>query len=112
VADRPGEGQPGKTSSCGEAQGEGERQNTDGNSDSEQLTELMTPLATLCDVSVPAINQHLKRIFSDNELEEDAVVKPYLITATDGKSYPPDLQEVAVKTVLAQAELLCAEWVN
>ena len=25
--------------------------------------------------------------------------------------YPPDLQEAAVKTVLAQAELLCAEWV-
>jgi type I restriction enzyme R subunit len=25
--------------------------------------------------------------------------------------YPPDLQEDAVKTVLAQAELLCAGWV-
>jgi type I restriction enzyme R subunit len=25
--------------------------------------------------------------------------------------YPPDLQEQAVQTVLAQAELLCAEWV-
>jgi predicted phage tail protein len=25
--------------------------------------------------------------------------------------YPPDLQEEAVKTVLMQAELLCAEWV-
>jgi hypothetical protein len=25
--------------------------------------------------------------------------------------YPPDLQEDAVKTVPAQAELLCAEWV-
>ena len=25
--------------------------------------------------------------------------------------YPPDLQEEAVKTVLAQAELLCDEWV-
>ena len=24
--------------------------------------------------------------------------------------YPPDLQEEAVKTVLAQAELLCADW--
>jgi type I restriction enzyme R subunit len=24
--------------------------------------------------------------------------------------YPPDLQEQAVQTVLAQAELLCAEW--
>jgi type I restriction enzyme R subunit len=25
--------------------------------------------------------------------------------------YPPDLQEEAVRRVLAQAELLCAEWV-
>jgi type I restriction enzyme R subunit len=24
--------------------------------------------------------------------------------------YPPDLQEEAVKTVLMQAELLCADW--
>jgi type I restriction enzyme R subunit len=24
--------------------------------------------------------------------------------------YPPDLQEAAVKTVLLQAELLCADW--
>jgi type I restriction enzyme R subunit len=26
--------------------------------------------------------------------------------------YPPDLQEEAVKTVLMQAELLCAEWMD
>jgi hypothetical protein len=32
-------------------------------------------MATLYDVSVPAINQHLKRIFSDSELEESSVVK-------------------------------------
>jgi len=49
------------------------------------LTQKM--MAALYDVSVSAINQHLKRIFSDNELEESSVVKPYLITAADGKSY-------------------------
>ena len=49
------------------------------------LTQKM--MATLYDVSVPAINQHLKRIFSDNELEEDSVIKQYLITARDGKNY-------------------------
>jgi hypothetical protein len=38
-------------------------------------------------VSVPAINQHLKRIFADNELEEASVVKQYLTTAVDGKNY-------------------------
>jgi len=49
------------------------------------LTQKM--MATLYDVSVPAINQHLKRIFADNELEEEAVIKQYLTTAADGKSY-------------------------
>lgn len=49
------------------------------------LTQKM--MATLYDVSVPAINQHLKRIFADNELEEAAVIKHYLTTATDGKNY-------------------------
>lgn len=49
------------------------------------LTQKM--MATLYDVSVSAINQHLKRIFADNELEEDSVIKQYLITASDGKNY-------------------------
>lgn len=49
------------------------------------LTQKM--MAELYDVSIPAINQHLKRIFSDNELEEAAVIKHYLITAADSKSY-------------------------
>ncbi len=49
------------------------------------LTQKM--MAALYDVSVPAVNQHLKRIFSDNELEESSVVKQYLTTAADGKGY-------------------------
>lgn len=49
------------------------------------LTQKM--MASLYDVSVSAINQHLKRIFSDNELDESSVIKKYLITASDGKSY-------------------------
>ncbi len=49
------------------------------------LTQKM--MATLYDVSVSAINQHLKRIFADRELEEAAVIKQYLTTAADGKSY-------------------------
>ena len=49
------------------------------------LTQKM--MATLYDVSVAAINQHLKKIFEDGELQEEAVIKKYLITATDGKKY-------------------------
>lgn len=44
-------------------------------------------MAALYDVSVSAINQHLKKIFDDNELDENSVIKKYLITANDGKSY-------------------------
>jgi len=46
------------------------------------LTQKM--MATLYDVSVSAINQHLKRIFSDNELTREATVKHYLIVQTEG----------------------------
>ena len=49
------------------------------------LTQKM--MATLYGVSVSAINQHLKTIFADSELEPQAVIKKYLITAADGKRY-------------------------
>ena len=44
-------------------------------------------MAVLYDVSVSAINQHIKKIFEDDELSEDSVIKKYLITASDGKKY-------------------------
>lgn len=47
------------------------------------LTQKM--MAELYDVSIPAINQHLKTIFDDNELKKDSVIKDYLMTANDGK---------------------------
>jgi len=46
------------------------------------LTQKM--MATLYDVSVPAISQHLKRIFTDRELEPGATLKKYLIVQTEG----------------------------
>lgn len=49
------------------------------------LTQKM--MAELYDVSVSAINQHIKKIFDDGELEPNSVIKKYLITATDGKQY-------------------------
>lgn len=49
------------------------------------LTQKM--MAELFDVSVSAINQHLKTIFEDGELEKNAVVKRCLITTSNGKRY-------------------------
>lgn len=44
-------------------------------------------MSELYGVSVPAVNQHLKSIFSSGELDESSVVKNFLITASDGKQY-------------------------
>ena len=44
-------------------------------------------MAALYDVTVSAINQHLKTIFEDGELNLEAVIKKFLITAQDGKNY-------------------------
>ena len=49
------------------------------------LTQKM--MATLYDVDVRTINYHVKKIFSDSELQEDSVIRKFRITATDGKSY-------------------------
>lgn len=49
------------------------------------LTQKM--MAELYGISVSAVNQHLKTIFSDGELQENSVIKNYLITANDGKAY-------------------------
>jgi len=46
------------------------------------LTQKM--LATLYDVSVAAVNQHIKRIYEDDELNPDATIKKYLIVQTEG----------------------------
>lgn len=49
------------------------------------LTQKM--MATLYDVSVPTVNEHIKHIFADSELQEDSVIRKFRITAADGKSY-------------------------
>lgn len=48
------------------------------------LTQKM--MAQLYNVSIPAINQHIKKLAEDGEID-DSVVKHYLITAVDGKDY-------------------------
>ena len=38
----------------------------------------------LYDVNVGTINEHLKRIYSDSELEEDATIRNFRIVQTEG----------------------------
>lgn len=49
------------------------------------LTQKM--MGTLYNVETHTVNYHLKKIFSDNELEESSVILNFRITANDGKSY-------------------------
>jgi hypothetical protein len=44
-------------------------------------------MATLYDVDVRTINYHLKKVFSDSELQENSVIRNFRITAADGKNY-------------------------
>ncbi len=49
------------------------------------LTQKM--MSVLYDVEIPTINYHIKKIFKDNELRQESVIRKFLITAEDGKSY-------------------------
>ncbi|MDR2689133.1 MAG: virulence RhuM family protein [Azoarcus sp.] len=61
------------------------------------LTQKM--MATLYDVDVRTINYHLKKVFSDSELQEDSVIRNFRITATDGKTY--DTQHYSLAAIIA-----------
>ena len=44
-------------------------------------------MGTLYNVETHTVNYHLKRIFTDSELDENSVVRNFRITAQDGKNY-------------------------
>ena len=68
-------------------------QNSDGSSaidvrlDQETAWLTQAQLAALFTVKVPAINKHLKNIFSSGELVDESVISILETTAADGKKY-------------------------
>ncbi len=64
-------------------------------------------------IAAELITQVKKSVTIDWTLRESARAKIRVMVKRilSKHGYPPDLQEEAVKTVLAQAELLCADWV-
>ena len=44
-------------------------------------------IAKLFDVQIATVNEHLKNILTSGELEENSVIRKFLITASDGKNY-------------------------
>lgn len=61
------------------------------------LTQKM--MATLYAVETNTINYHLKKVFADSELDEDAVIRNFRITASDGKHY--DTKHYNLSAVIA-----------
>lgn len=56
-------------------------------------------MATLYDVEVPTVNYHLKKVFADSELQEEAVIRNFRITAADGKNY--DTKHYSLAAIIA-----------
>ena len=48
------------------------------------LTQKM--MATLYDVGLPTINEHIKKVYADSELEEAATIRKFRIVQIDRKS--------------------------
>ena len=56
-------------------------------------------MGVLYDVETHTVNYHLKKVFADNELQEDSVVRNFRITAADGKTY--DTQHYNLSAIIA-----------
>ena len=56
-------------------------------------------MGLLYDVETNTVNYHLKKVFADNELQEDSVLRNFRITAADGKTY--DTQHYNLSAIIA-----------
>ena len=57
-------------------------------------------IAELFDVDVRTVNEHLKNIFLEQELDENSVIRNFRITANDGKIY--DTKHYNLDAILAR----------
>lgn len=69
------------------ASGEGGKESFELRYEDENIWLSQKMMAGLYGISVAAINQHIKKVLEDKELEEKAVIKKILTTASDGKNY-------------------------
>jgi hypothetical protein len=56
-------------------------------------------MGTLYNVETHTVNYHLKKIFSDSELDESSVIRNFRITSKDGKSY--DTKHYSLSAIIA-----------
>ena len=64
------------------------------------LTQRM--MATLYDVDVRTINEHIKKIYSDSELEEDSTIRNFRIVQTEGsRQVTRDTKHYSLQMIIA-----------
>ena len=64
------------------------------------LTQKM--MVTLYDVDVRTINEHIKKIYSDSELEEDATIRNFRIVQTEGtRQFTRDTKHYSLQMIIA-----------
>lgn len=69
------------------------------------LTQKM--MTTLYDVDVRTINEHIKKIYSDSELEEDSTIRNFRIVQTEGSRQAVIWIANCINTFLLQNMLIC-----
>ena len=82
------------------------------------LTQKM--MATLYDVDVRTINEHIKKIYSDSELEEDSTVRNFRIVQTEGsRQVTRDTKHYNLQMIIAvgfkvnsERAVQFSKWVN
>ena len=64
------------------------------------LTQKM--MATLYDVGLPTINEHIKKIYADSELEEAATIRNFRIVQTEGsRQVTRDIKHYSLQMIIA-----------
>lgn len=64
------------------------------------LTQRM--MATLYDVGLPTINEHIKKIYADSELEETATIRNFRIVQTEGsRQVTRDTKHYSLQMIIA-----------
>ena len=64
------------------------------------LTQKM--MATLYDVEVHTINEHIKKVFTDSELAEDATIRNFRIVQTEGsRQVSRDVKHYSLQMIIA-----------
>ena len=59
-------------------------------------------MATLYDVEIPTINEHITRIYKDNELEESATIRNFRIVQTEGsRQVSRDVKHYNLQMIIA-----------